>query len=79
MSAADAEYERSIKASQAGSLPTPDIATLNEMAAQWDALPQEDKTYYSAMAIKNGFEGGIQDAYDWVNYQLEQQQQQLGL
>jgi hypothetical protein len=79
MSAADAEYERSIKAAQAGSLPTPDPATLNEMAAQWDALPQEDKTYYSAMAVKNGFEGGIQDAYDWVNYQLEQQQQQLGL
>lgn len=79
MSAADAEYERRVKAAQAGSFPTPDPATLNEMAAQWDALPQEDKTYYSAMAVKNGFEGGIQDAYDWVNYQLEQQQQQLGL
>ena len=79
MSAADAEYERRVKAAQAGSLPTPDPATLNEMAAQWDELPQEDKNYYSAMAIKNGFDGGITDAYDWVNYQLQQQQQQLGL
>jgi hypothetical protein len=79
MAAADAEYERRVKAAQAGSLPTPDPATLNEMAAQWDELPQEDKNYYSAMAIKNGFDGGINDAYDWVNYQLQQQQQQLGL
>jgi hypothetical protein len=79
MSAADAEYERRVKAAQAGSLPTPDPATLNEMAATWEALPQEEKNYYNAMAIKNGFDGGITDAYDWVNYQLQQQQQQLGL
>lgn len=79
MSAADAEYERRVKAAQAGSLPTPDPATLNEMAAQWEDLSAEEKNYYSTMAQKNGFTGGITDAYDWVNYQLQQQQQQLGL
>lgn len=72
MSAADAEYERRVKAAQAGSLPLPDPAALNEMAAQWDDFDQETKNYYTQMA-------GIQDAYGWVNYQLQQQQQQLGL
>lgn len=79
MSAADAEYERRVKAAQAGSIPTPDPATLNKMAAQWEALSAEEQNYYSTMAQKNGFTGGITDAYDWVNYQLQQQQQQLGL
>ena len=72
MSAADAEYERRLRAAEAGNFPLPDPASLNTMAAQWEDFDQETKNYYTQMA-------GVQDAYGWVNYQLQQQQQQLGL
>jgi hypothetical protein len=72
LSAADAEYERQVKAAEAGSLPLPNPEQLNATAAQWEDFDEETKNYYSQMA-------GINDAYGWVNYQLQQQQQQLGL